>query len=201
MSFRQSMKAALVALVLITGLPAAAWAQSAFAGVVRDTSGAVMPGVTVEAASPVLIEKVRSAITDENGAYRIVDLRPGTYTLTFGKHPNVSLAVIVRFTDANPDVRGTPDEVREVVGTAENATLEVPYGSISGVTFVFRVPPLDQLNKIAAVTILYLRIFPTNCQTTVVTHKWATVVAVRWTKKVVHQDLKASATYADWWSL
>jgi len=83
MSFRQSMKAALVALVLVTGLPAAAWAQSAFAGVVRDTSGAVMPGVTVEAASPVLIEKVRSAVTDENGAYRIVDLRPGTYTLTY----------------------------------------------------------------------------------------------------------------------
>ena len=42
-----------------------------------------MPGVTVEAASPVLIEQVRSAVTDENGAYRIVDLRPGTYTLTF----------------------------------------------------------------------------------------------------------------------
>ena len=64
-------------------LPAAAQAQSVFTGTVRDTSGAVMPGVTVEAASPVLIEKVKSAITDENGQYRIVDLRPGTYTLTF----------------------------------------------------------------------------------------------------------------------
>ena len=52
-------------------------------GNVKDTSGAVMPGVTVEAASPALIEKVRSAITDENGAYRIIDLRPGNYTLTF----------------------------------------------------------------------------------------------------------------------
>lgn len=60
-----------------------ALAQSAFTGTVKDTSGAVMPGVTVEAASPVLIEKVKSAITDENGLYRIVDLRPGTYTLTF----------------------------------------------------------------------------------------------------------------------
>ena len=80
---RRVWRAAAVAAALLLAIPGAAWAQSAFAGVVRDTSGAVMPGVTVEAASPVLIEKVRSAITDENGAYRIVDLRPGTYTLTF----------------------------------------------------------------------------------------------------------------------
>ena len=60
-------------------VPALARAQSMFTGTVKDTSGAVMPGVTVEAASPVLIEKVKSAITDENGLYRIVDLRPGTY--------------------------------------------------------------------------------------------------------------------------
>src|SRR5918995_2197625 len=64
-------------------LPSAAWAQSVFAGTVKDTSGAVMPGVTIEAASPALIEKVRSAVTDENGVYRIIDLRPGVYTLTF----------------------------------------------------------------------------------------------------------------------
>ena len=70
----------LASLVLV---PALARAQSVFTGTVKDTSGAVMPGVTVEAASPVLIEKVKSAITDENGQYRIVDLRPGTYTLTF----------------------------------------------------------------------------------------------------------------------
>src|SRR5262245_23120751 len=83
MTLKRSMLAAAVVLICIAALPSVAWAQSAFAGVVRDTSGAVMPGVTVEAASPVLIEKVRSAVTDENGAYRIVDLRPGTYTLTF----------------------------------------------------------------------------------------------------------------------
>src|SRR6188472_3163990 len=64
-------------------VPALARAQSVFTGLVKDTSGAVMPGVTVEAASPVLIEKVKSTITDESGLYRIVDLRPGTYTLTF----------------------------------------------------------------------------------------------------------------------
>jgi hypothetical protein len=67
-------------------LPATGWAQSqtgAIAGVVRDSSGAVIPGVTVEASSPALIERVRSVITDEQGLYRIVDLRPGLYTLTF----------------------------------------------------------------------------------------------------------------------
>ena len=64
-------------------LPTAAWSQTSLAGVVRDTSGAVLPGVTVEAASPALIEKVRAVVTDSQGAYRIVDLRPGPYTVTF----------------------------------------------------------------------------------------------------------------------
>ena len=64
-------------------LPTAAWAQSSITGVVRDTSGAVLPGVTVEAASPALIERVRSTVTDAQGRYRIIDLRPGTYTVTF----------------------------------------------------------------------------------------------------------------------
>ena len=65
--------------------PAATSAQEAsgIAGVARDTSGAVLPGVTVEAASPVLIEKVRTVVTDGEGRYNIVDLRPGTYTVTF----------------------------------------------------------------------------------------------------------------------
>ena len=58
-------------------------AQSAIAGIVKDTTGAVMPGVTVEASSPVLIEKVRSGVTDAQGQYKIVDLRPGTYTVVF----------------------------------------------------------------------------------------------------------------------
>jgi hypothetical protein len=59
------------------------FAQASIAGVVRDTSQAVLPGVTVEAASPALIEKVRSVVTDGSGVYRITDLRPGTYTVTF----------------------------------------------------------------------------------------------------------------------
>jgi hypothetical protein len=59
-------------------VPAIASAQGSIAGVVRDTSGAVLPGVTVEAFSPVLIEKVRSVVTDEADKLKIVDLRPGT---------------------------------------------------------------------------------------------------------------------------
>jgi hypothetical protein len=59
-------------------LPSVVFAQSAMTGVVRDESGAVLPGVTVEASSPALIEKVRSAITDDQGRYQITDLRPGS---------------------------------------------------------------------------------------------------------------------------
>ena len=70
-------------LVMVLCLPTLAWAQAAIAGEVRDTSGGVLPGVTVEASSPALIEKVRTAITDGNGRYRIEDLRPGTYLVTF----------------------------------------------------------------------------------------------------------------------
>ena len=62
--------------------PAVAHAQATLAGVVRDASEAVLPGVTVEAASPSLIEKVRTAVTDGSGQYRITELPPGTYTLT-----------------------------------------------------------------------------------------------------------------------
>ena len=64
-------------------LPSIALAQASITGNVKDTSGAVLPGVTVEAASPVLIEKTRTVVTDSNGRYQIVNLRPGTYTVTF----------------------------------------------------------------------------------------------------------------------
>ena len=64
-------------------LPTLAFAQASITGTAKDSSGAVMPGVTVEAASPVLIEKVRTAITDANGRYQLVDLRPGSYVVTF----------------------------------------------------------------------------------------------------------------------
>ena len=67
------------ALVLLW--PTAAHAQASLAGVVKDASGGVLPGVTVEAASSALIEKVRSVVTDDTGQYKIVDLRPGSYSV------------------------------------------------------------------------------------------------------------------------
>src|SRR5215471_6418769 len=77
----------LVLCALILSLPKVVMAQAVstgtISGVVRDASGGVLPGVTVEAASPALIEKVRSAVTDAQGVYRIIDLRPGSYTVTF----------------------------------------------------------------------------------------------------------------------
>ena len=75
--------AVFVALALVLTLPATARAQSAIAGVARDTSGAVLPGVTIEVASDVLIERTRSAVTDADGQYKIIDLRPGVYVMTF----------------------------------------------------------------------------------------------------------------------
>jgi hypothetical protein len=73
----------LLCLACALAAPVTAFAQGAFAGVVKDASGAVLPGVTVEARSPALIEGARSVVTDSNGQYRVVDLRPGVYTLVF----------------------------------------------------------------------------------------------------------------------
>ena len=76
-------RVALLLVGFLVCLPLMAYAQASITGVVRDASGSVLPGVTVEAASPVLIEKVRTVVTDGSGQYRIVDLRPGTYVVTF----------------------------------------------------------------------------------------------------------------------
>ena len=70
-------------LACLFAVQSTASAQAILAGAVRDSSGAVLPGVTVEAASPALIEKVRTTVTDNAGRYRIEDLRPGTYSVTF----------------------------------------------------------------------------------------------------------------------
>src|SRR5688500_18698603 len=70
-------------LLAVLLIPSVASAQATLTGTVRDNQGGVLPGVTVEAASPALIEKVKTAVTDDSGQYRIVDLRAGVYTLTF----------------------------------------------------------------------------------------------------------------------
>ncbi len=73
----------LIAVLAVVVTPSLALAQLSITGLVKDSSGAVLPGVTVEASSPALIEKVRSAITDGTGQYRIENLRPGVYEVTF----------------------------------------------------------------------------------------------------------------------
>ena len=75
--------ATVASLMVVPAKAFAQGAQSALSGVVKDTTGAVLPGVTVEAQSPALIEKTRVVYTDAGGLYRIVDLRPGVYTVTF----------------------------------------------------------------------------------------------------------------------
>ena len=80
---RRILVAGLTAVASLLIFPLAAHAQGSIAGSVKDPSGAVLPGVTVEVASPALIEQTRSAVTDTNGNYRVVDLPPGTYRVTF----------------------------------------------------------------------------------------------------------------------
>ena len=114
-------------------IPAVGFAQAlaTIAGTVRDTSGAVLPGVTVEAASPALIEKVRSVTTDGAGQYRIVDLRPGAYVVTFSlpgfttiKREGLELAGSFTAT-VNADMRvGAVEETITVSGEAPTVDVQ-----------------------------------------------------------------------------
>src|SRR5262245_4041185 len=72
-----------VILVGLMMIPALAHAQSVIAGTVKDSSGDVLPGVSIEAASPVLIEGAKTTVSDGEGNFKIIDVRPGTYVVTF----------------------------------------------------------------------------------------------------------------------
>src|SRR5687767_15542700 len=105
---------------LVAVVPRVATAQVPLAGEVKDTTGAVLPGVTVEAASPALIEKVRTAVTDGSGRYRIESLPPGSYTVTF------SLTGFVPVKREAPMVSGsgvTTVDVALTVAAAETITV------------------------------------------------------------------------------
>src|ERR1043166_938750 len=80
---RQGCRVLTLAVLVLAGAPAIVRAQASIAGQVKDASGAVLPGVTVEASSPALIEQVRTVVTGSTGQYRIELLPPGTYTVTF----------------------------------------------------------------------------------------------------------------------
>ena len=83
MSIRRASLPFLLVFGCLTALPTMAVAQSSIVGVVKDNTGAVLPGVSIEATSPALIEQIRSVTSDGQGRYAIVDLRPGIYTVTF----------------------------------------------------------------------------------------------------------------------
>ena len=120
-----ALRGPLFAFACLVLAPVAAYAQASISGVVRDTSGAVLPGVTVEAASPALIEKVRTVVTDGTGQFRVVDLRPGTYSVTFTlpgfntfKRDGIELAGTFNAT-VNADMRvGALEETVTVTGEA-----------------------------------------------------------------------------------
>ena len=97
-------------------LPTAVHAQS-ITGSVKDASGAVLPGVTVEVSSPALIEKVRTVVTDGVGQYRVVNLRPGIYSATF----TLSGFSIVKRQDIEPPAAASRPE-----GTEANAASAPP---------------------------------------------------------------------------
>src|SRR5262245_21932301 len=110
-----------LAVLAVLLLPGPVLAQAVLTGTVHDPSGAVLPGVIVEAASPALIEKTRTATTDGSGQYRIIDLKPGIYSLTFTLNGFTTVA------RTNIEVSGTqtvtiPIEMR-VGGVAETITV------------------------------------------------------------------------------
>ena len=121
----------------------AAFAQSAtsaaIAGVVKDTTGAVLPGVTVEAASPSLIEKVRSVTSDDSGNYKIVDLRPGTYSVTF------SLPGFGTF---------KRDGLELTTGVTSNVSAEMKVGSLEETVTVTGASPVVDIQNVRTQTVL-----------------------------------------------
>lgn len=113
----------LVALLLLPRLSAAGQAAGSIAGVVRDTTGALLPGATVEASSPAFTENIRSFVTDARGNYKIVDLRPGTYTITltlsgFSTYKREGVELSAGFTaTVNADLKvGSLEETVTVAG-------------------------------------------------------------------------------------
>ena len=158
----RQMVLSLTALACVLLLPQAAWAQQAsgIAGVVKDTSGAVLPGVTVEAASPALIEKVRSVVSDGEGRYNIVNLLPGTYAVTF---------TLAGF---KPLKREGIDLTSGFTATV-NADLQV--GSLEETVTVTGASPLVDTQNVRKQTILsndLLNALPTS------TKHWGTLVEV-----------------------
>lgn len=125
-----------VALALLPGVAAA---QSTISGVVTDTSGAILPGVTVEASSPALIEKTRSVITDAQGRFSIVDIRPGVYSVRF-------------------ELQGFSTISRDGIEVSANVTVpvnaELRVGSVEETIIVTGATPMVDVQQAAARQVL-----------------------------------------------
>ena len=108
----RSLKAIALTLSLLL-IPASVFAQASIVGTVKDTSGAVLPGVAVEASSPVLIEKTRSVVTSGTGQYAIENLRPGLYTVTFEL---AGFATVRRTYWGSPEASATRQLMQTLIG-------------------------------------------------------------------------------------
>ena len=149
-----------LACAFLAASEARAQQTSAIAGLVRDSSGAVLPGVTVEAASPVLIEKVRTVVTDDQGRYNIVDLRSGVYSVTF------------TLPGFNTLVR---DGIELTSGFTAAVNAELPVGAVQETVTVSGAAPLvdtQNVRKQTLITSVLLDALPTS------TKHWATIVQV-----------------------
>lgn len=149
------------ALLLLSVFASAQTLPTAIAGVVRDTSGAVIPGVTVEAASDVLIEKVRTVVSDEHGEYKIVDLRPGVYTVTFSltgfsslKREQVELPTgFTAKIDAEMRV-GTLEETLTVTGASPIVDVQnASQTKVVSAELLYALPMTKEMGGLAKVTV------------------------------------------------
>ena len=153
-----------VALLASLFIPTNLFAQTlptGIAGVVKDSSGAVMPGVTVEASSDVLIEKVRTAVSDERGEYKITDLRPGTYVVTFtlvgfSTIRREDIELVTGFTaKVDADMRvGSLEETLTVSG--QSPVVDVQNASQTKVVsneMLFALPLTKEMGGLAKVTV------------------------------------------------
>src|SRR5216117_663096 len=135
-----------VSLLYFTALIPETLAQSAFTGVVRDQSGAVLSGVSVEAASPALIEKSRSTVSDERGTYKIIDLRPSNYSLTFTLP---GFKTVTREVELPSDFTATINAEMAVGGVEETITVAAESPVVDSQTnFKAQVLPRDVLDTV-----------------------------------------------------
>jgi iron complex outermembrane receptor protein len=145
---------------LVAVVPRVAAAQATLAGEVKDTTGAVLPGVTVEAASPALTEKVRTTVTDGSGRYRLESLPPGSYTVTFsltGFAPVKREAVVVSGSgvitvDVALTVGGLAQEVTVTARRRDELSLDVPVAVNTFTADVIEAAGIDRPQDFIALT-------------------------------------------------